>query len=71
MIPLGDIDLQREIRLNGDSAIIDRRDGRRYIRKMYTAKIYRKEADMTVAIWEGENAEDVCCGFSGYLHTIS
>ncbi|KAJ6530783.1 hypothetical protein B0H19DRAFT_1384653, partial [Mycena capillaripes] len=58
MIPLGDIDLQREICLNGDSAIIDCRDGRRYIRKMYTAKINREQADMTVAIWEGENAED-------------
>jgi NAD(P)H-flavin reductase len=60
MIPLGDIDLQHEIRLDQESVIVGRRSGRGSVRRMYSAKIDGRKSRMTVAVYRGNSAEDVC-----------
>jgi hypothetical protein len=54
-IPLGDIDLRTEITLDEESGLVRRQRGRASVRRMYSARI--KALDMTVALYEGENAE--------------
>ncbi|KAJ6512398.1 hypothetical protein C8R45DRAFT_1087575 [Mycena sanguinolenta] len=51
-IPLGDVDLQREIRLNSDSGTVSRR-------KLHSAKILvdRESLDVTVAVYQGNRAK--------------
>ncbi|KAJ6512516.1 hypothetical protein C8R45DRAFT_960619 [Mycena sanguinolenta] len=49
-IPLGDIDLQREIQLDSDSGIVS-------LRRLYSAKIEGSDATRTVAMYEGDAAE--------------
>lgn len=58
MIPLGDIDLQREILL--DTGAVDRRRERPRVRRVYTAKIEGRKSDVTVAMYQGEGAQEVC-----------
>ncbi|KAJ7876934.1 hypothetical protein B0H14DRAFT_3130337, partial [Mycena olivaceomarginata] len=57
MIPLGDIDLQREIHLNDRSGIVDHQHGRRCARRVYSAKIEGRTSTVTVAMYEGDGAE--------------
>ncbi|KAJ7687110.1 hypothetical protein B0H17DRAFT_1136438 [Mycena rosella] len=59
VIPLGDLDLRHEIRLNYDTGIVDRRQIRGPVRQMHSARIHGSESTMTVAIYEGDNAEEV------------
>ncbi|KAJ7664132.1 hypothetical protein B0H17DRAFT_1143791 [Mycena rosella] len=54
VIPVGDLDLRREIRLNSATRVVDCRQGRR----MHAARIYGSKSKMTVAIYEGDNAEE-------------
>jgi hypothetical protein len=56
---VGDIDLLREIRLNG-MGIADYQPGRPRVRRVYTAKIEGRKSDVTVAIYQGEGAQEVC-----------
>ncbi|KAF7374134.1 hypothetical protein MSAN_00294700 [Mycena sanguinolenta] len=49
-IPLGDLDLQREIHL-------DRCSGVASLRRLHSAKIDRGRLDVTVAVYQGESAE--------------
>ncbi|KAJ7104879.1 hypothetical protein C8R44DRAFT_886905 [Mycena epipterygia] len=56
-IPLGDLDLRNEIRLD-DSGVAGRHHGVRRVRRMYTARIEGKQSGMTAAIYEGEHAEE-------------
>ncbi|KAJ7023137.1 hypothetical protein C8F04DRAFT_190650 [Mycena alexandri] len=61
-IPIGDIDLQRQIRVNEvrvdeDSGVIFR-EARGCVRRVYSAKVEGRKADMTVAIYEGNTAEE-------------
>ncbi|KAJ7614756.1 hypothetical protein B0H17DRAFT_681910 [Mycena rosella] len=58
VIPLGDLDLRHEIRLNYDTGIIDRRQIRGPVRRMHSARIHGSESTMTVAIYEGDKAEE-------------
>jgi hypothetical protein len=58
MIPLGDIDLRREIRL--ETGIVGHRRERPRVRRVYTAKIEGRLSDVTVAVYQGEGAEEVC-----------
>lgn len=58
LIPLGDIDLQHEIRM--DAAIVERRQERRCVRRVYSAKLEGRSSGMTVALYQGNNAEEVC-----------
>jgi hypothetical protein len=63
VIPLGDIDLQHEIRM--DAAIVERPRERRCIRRVYSAKLEGRSSGMTVALYQGNNAEEVCvCALS-------
>ncbi|KAJ7027267.1 hypothetical protein C8F04DRAFT_1267177 [Mycena alexandri] len=62
MIPMGDIDLQRqirahEVRVGEDSGVIFR-ESRGWVRRVYSAKVEGRKSDMTVAIYEGEAAEE-------------
>ncbi|KAJ7033801.1 hypothetical protein C8F04DRAFT_609550 [Mycena alexandri] len=62
MIPMGDIDLQREIRVSEvrtdeDSGVIFR-EARGCVRRVYSAKVEGRKADVTVAIYEGEAADE-------------
>jgi hypothetical protein len=61
MIPLGDIDLQHEIRLNKveGSVVAGRRRERASFRRVYSARIYGRNAPMTVAMYQGPGAEEV------------
>ncbi|KAF7374117.1 hypothetical protein MSAN_00292900 [Mycena sanguinolenta] len=58
MVPLVDIDLQREIILH--TSIVDRQRGRSRVRRVYSAKLetrFRK-GNMTVAMYQGDGAEE-------------
>ncbi|KAF7374120.1 hypothetical protein MSAN_00293200 [Mycena sanguinolenta] len=55
-IPLGDIDLQREMCLVKKSVILEQH---RSVRKLYCAKIDGRTAGVTVATYQGDYAEDV------------
>ncbi|KAJ7315800.1 hypothetical protein DFH08DRAFT_419937 [Mycena albidolilacea] len=58
-IPLGDIDLQREIHLNSDTGVVNREHSRPRVRRIYSAKLESRvrKANVTVAIYQGEGAE--------------
>ncbi|KAJ6452796.1 hypothetical protein C8R45DRAFT_638397 [Mycena sanguinolenta] len=58
MIPLGDIDLQREIRLDVRLNVVDRPRERTCVQRIYTAKIEGRTSDMTVAMYQGNTAEE-------------
>ncbi|KAJ7111778.1 hypothetical protein C8R44DRAFT_711334 [Mycena epipterygia] len=57
-IPLGDIDLHHEILLDYESGVVDRSRGRACFRRMYSAKIDGRKSKMTVAVYQGDNAEE-------------
>jgi hypothetical protein len=54
---MGDIDLLREIRL--DNGIADFQRDRPRVRRVYTAKIEGRKSDVTVAVYQGEGAQEV------------
>jgi hypothetical protein len=69
-IPVGDIDLLREIRLENTGITDYGREGPR-VRRVYTAKIEDRKSNVTVAIYQGEGAQEVwyiiiLAGFSHY-----
>ncbi|KAJ6544490.1 hypothetical protein B0H19DRAFT_301850 [Mycena capillaripes] len=59
-IPLGDIDLRREIciRLDRESGVVNRPHVRNTVRRMYSARVGRRKPDMSVILYEGNNAEE-------------
>ncbi|KAJ7063807.1 hypothetical protein C8F01DRAFT_35766 [Mycena amicta] len=57
-IPLGDINLQRELRVDDQSVSVYRRREHGCVHRVYSARVEGKKADMTVAIFQGENAEE-------------
>jgi hypothetical protein len=59
MIPLGDIDLQHEIYLDTDTGIVDRQLERGRVRRMYSARMDGRKAGVTVAMYQGDGAEEV------------
>jgi hypothetical protein len=60
MIPFGDIDLQREVNLKCHSGVVDRRHVHG-VRRVYTANIEGRRSSATVAIYQGDGAEEVRC----------
>ncbi|KAJ7226516.1 hypothetical protein C8J57DRAFT_1252555 [Mycena rebaudengoi] len=58
MIPLGDIDLQYEIRLDKNTGVVDRSRERLRVRRVYSARVEGRESTMTVATYQGHGAED-------------
>jgi hypothetical protein len=60
MIPLGDIDLQQEIRLDDGFAVVDRHCETARIRRVYSARVHGGNSNVTVAMYQGDSAEEVC-----------
>lgn len=58
MIALGDIDLMHEIQL-GEFGVVTRWNGGGHVRRLYSAKVHDRQSEMTVALYQGENAEEV------------
>jgi hypothetical protein len=58
-IPLGDVDLRREIRVSSASGVVHKRRVRGPVRRVYTGKIDGRKSDMTIALYQGINAEQV------------
>ncbi|KAJ6527630.1 hypothetical protein DFH09DRAFT_1186593 [Mycena vulgaris] len=56
-IPLGDIDLQREIRASNSGVVNRHYSERRSVRRVYSAKIDGRKSTVTVAIYQGDGAE--------------
>ncbi|KAJ7079671.1 hypothetical protein C8R44DRAFT_895629 [Mycena epipterygia] len=56
MIPLGDVDLRNEICLY-HGGVVNRQRALCGARRVYTARIEGKQSDMTVAMYQGKNAE--------------
>jgi hypothetical protein len=55
MIPLADIDLRHEIGLT------TRRPGRAGVRRTYAARVTGRKSKVTVTLYQGDGAEEVCC----------
>ncbi|KAJ7168819.1 hypothetical protein C8R46DRAFT_240041 [Mycena filopes] len=58
MIPWGDIDLQRDLSVNTDSGVIDRRGELNCVRRVYSAKVDGRSSDVTVAVYQGNGAQE-------------
>ncbi|KAF8134049.1 hypothetical protein K438DRAFT_2031490 [Mycena galopus ATCC 62051] len=58
MIPLGHLDLRNEIPFNAGSDTVYRRDRQGSVRKIYSARIHGCQSHMTVAVYDGDNAEE-------------
>ncbi|KAJ7124364.1 hypothetical protein C8R44DRAFT_852256 [Mycena epipterygia] len=56
-IPLGDIDLQREIRMD-TCGVVRRAHEPGSVRRMYSAKIAGRKSNMTVSMYQGDTAEE-------------
>ncbi|KAJ7628104.1 hypothetical protein B0H17DRAFT_1218340 [Mycena rosella] len=54
---MGDLDLRNEIRLVASGEVYRRR-GRQSVRRVYSAQIQGSKSKMTVAVYQGENAEE-------------
>ncbi|KAJ7658913.1 hypothetical protein B0H17DRAFT_1185580, partial [Mycena rosella] len=56
-IPLGDLDLRHEICLGAASGIVSRRTASSCVRRVYSARVEGRAANMTVAVYAGSTAE--------------
>jgi hypothetical protein len=60
MIPMGDIDLLEEIHPKKETGIIGRHHPERTrVRRVYSAKIDGRKSGVTVAVYQGDGAEEV------------
>ncbi|KAJ7095655.1 hypothetical protein C8R44DRAFT_718234 [Mycena epipterygia] len=70
-IPLGDLDLRSEIRLD-DFGVVNRQHGLGTARRIYSARVDGRQSDMTVAVYQGGNAEETwqreLAKYSGLRH---
>ncbi|KAJ7800061.1 hypothetical protein B0H14DRAFT_2901328 [Mycena olivaceomarginata] len=57
-IPLGDLDLRKEICLDSGSNTVFHRSGRGSVRRVYSAAVQGCKSNMTVAVYQGEKAEE-------------
>jgi hypothetical protein len=60
MIPMGEIDLQHEIPVGNKSGLVYRRPQLGHTRRMYSANVEGRQSSKTVAIYQGDGAEEVC-----------
>ncbi|KAJ6538638.1 hypothetical protein DFH09DRAFT_1368806 [Mycena vulgaris] len=67
MIPMGDLDLREEIRPRHRSGLVFRGKGRASVRRVYSARIHGSKSKMTVAVYQGENAEESWLAQANYL----
>ncbi|KAJ6518445.1 hypothetical protein DFH09DRAFT_1373451 [Mycena vulgaris] len=58
MIPMGDLDLRQEIRPWHRSGVIFRGERGASVRRVYSARIHGSKSKMTVAVYQGETAEE-------------
>ncbi len=60
MIPMGDIDLLEEIRLDNEKGVVGyHHPERTRVRRVYSAKIDGRKSGVTVAVYQGHGAEEV------------
>jgi hypothetical protein len=64
VIPLGDLNLLQEIGIHRGADVVHRKNGGNSARKMYTARVHGYKSNMTVALYQGDGAEDV-----GFLYS--
>jgi hypothetical protein len=60
VIPLGHINLLQEIGNHRRADVMHRKNGGNSVRRMYTARVHGCNSKMTVALYQGNDAEDVC-----------
>ncbi|KAF7364419.1 hypothetical protein MSAN_01102800 [Mycena sanguinolenta] len=58
-IPLGHIDLRSEIRMEATTGVVRRYRKQKTVRQMYSARVVGHNEPMTVALYQGNNAEEV------------
>ncbi|KAJ7165909.1 hypothetical protein C8R46DRAFT_1219687 [Mycena filopes] len=58
MIPWGDIDLQQKLLVNKETGAIGYLHERKCVRRVYSAKVDGQRSDVTVAVYQGDGAED-------------
>ncbi|KAJ6534559.1 hypothetical protein B0H10DRAFT_2145775, partial [Mycena sp. CBHHK59/15] len=58
IIRLGDLDIRKEIQLDSKSGAMRRRHGRASVRRVYSARIPDYNSSMTVAVYQGESADE-------------
>ncbi|KAJ7775402.1 hypothetical protein B0H16DRAFT_1507218 [Mycena metata] len=58
MLPMGDIDLQRELMVNTQSGVVESRRERNCVRRVYSARVIGRNSNLTVAIYQGNGAEE-------------
>jgi hypothetical protein len=60
MIPMGDIDLLEEIQLNNATGVVGcHHPERTRVRRVYSAQIDGRKSGVTVAVYQGDGAEEV------------
>jgi hypothetical protein len=60
MIPMGDINLLEEIHLNNETGVVGRHHPESTrVRRMYSARVDGRKAGLTVAVYQGDGAEEV------------
>jgi hypothetical protein len=60
MIPMGDIDLLEEIFVDNEKGVVGRHHPEKTrVRRVYSAKIYGRKSGVTVAMYQGDGAEEV------------
>ncbi|KAF7375832.1 hypothetical protein MSAN_00473100 [Mycena sanguinolenta] len=57
-LPLGSIELRHEIRLQGAAAVLCRESRRGRVRRMYSAHVECRNTPVTVALYQGDKAEE-------------
>jgi hypothetical protein len=60
VIPLGHINLLQEIGLDRRGSLVHQKNGGNSVRRMYTARVHGCRSNMTVALYQGDGAEEVC-----------
>ncbi|KAJ6538690.1 hypothetical protein DFH09DRAFT_1368823 [Mycena vulgaris] len=56
MVPIGDLDLREEIRIDCGSGVVNLSEERKSARRMYSARIHGSKSNITLGVYQGENA---------------
>jgi hypothetical protein len=59
IIPLGDLNLLHEIGFRNGSDVVRHKHGRTSVRTVYSAKIHGSKSNMTVALYQGDGAQEL------------
>ncbi|KAJ7725569.1 hypothetical protein B0H16DRAFT_1471809 [Mycena metata] len=58
IIPIGDLNLLHQLELCSGSGVARRRQGRTFVRRMYSAHIQGCKSNMAVTLYQGDGAKD-------------